>query len=65
MIEIDCAVFVSKKARKALVEKYSVVASSISEATHFKRNSAVSREIRCYAVNSLGCLLFANKKYFL
>lgn len=65
MITIDCSIFVTKKARKELSEKYGVVASTISEATHFQRNSALSREIRCNAVNSLGCILFASKKYFL
>lgn len=65
MIDVDCSIFVSKKARQELIAKYSVVASTISEATHFQRNSALAREIRCNAVNSLGCVLFANKKYFL
>lgn len=42
--------------RKKLMERFSINASSVSDALRFKGRSLLQREVRSYAVNFLGCI---------
>lgn len=45
--------FMDRKKRAKLKEKFGLTDSSISEACHFKTNSKLARSVRSYAVNFL------------
>ena len=47
----------STQKRRKLKDKFGVSEQCISESIHFKRNSAVARRIRAYAVNQLSAFV--------
>ena len=46
-------IYITRAAREKIREKFQCTEQTISHALHFKNNSKLSREIRCYSVNNL------------
>ena len=53
-------IFVSKKERNNIMKKFGVTKQALSAALNFKYNSLLNRELRSYAMNYAGGIIFDN-----
>ena len=51
-------IFVSKKERIKIMKKFKVTQSTITKSLNFSQNSLLNKEIRSYAMNFAGGVLF-------
>ena len=53
-------IFVSKKERNNIMKKFGVTKSTITKSLNFSQNSLLNRELRSYAMNYAGGIIFDN-----
>ena len=53
-------IFVSKKERSKIMKKFGVTKSTLTKALNFSQNSLLNKELRSYAMNFAGGIIFDN-----